>query len=105
MTQLEAPKQQTQVVSTAPVQQTSTEVSSSNNGLKAFSVVVGAFGVRANAEGLQNTLKNAGYSGAQIIYDGKMYRVIASTSDVKENAVRDRDALKPQYSGAWIMSK
>ena len=29
-------------------------------GLKAYSVVVGSFGVKANAEGLQQRLKNAG---------------------------------------------
>lgn len=29
-------------------------------GLKAYSVVVGSFGVKANAEGLQRTLNNAG---------------------------------------------
>ena len=105
MTQLEAPTQNKVVTTTAPVQQVATTSGNSSNGLKAFSVVVGAFGVRANAEGLQNTLRNAGYSGAQVIYDGKMYRVIASTYDVRESAEKDKNALKSQYSGAWIMAK
>ena len=98
---VEAPVQQ-------PVQQAAPVASApaaSNNGLKAFSVVVGAFGVRTNADGLQNTLRNAGYSGAQVIYDGKMYRVVASTHDTREAAQRDQAALKAQYAGAWIMAK
>ena len=33
----------------------------SGSGLKAYSVVVGSFGVRANADGLQQRLKDAGY--------------------------------------------
>lgn len=94
---VQQPVQQAAPVASAPV--------ASNNGLKAFSVVVGAFGVRTNADGLQNTLRNAGYSGAQVIYDGKMYRVVASTHDTREAAQRDQAALKAQYSGAWIMAK
>lgn len=93
----------------APQQQAPQQVASAStgagNGLKAFSVVVGSFGVKANAEGQQNTLRNAGYSNAQVIYDGKMYRVIASTHDTREAAQRDQAALKSQFSGAWIMAK
>ena len=37
-------------------------------GLKAYSVVVGSFGVRANAEGLQNTLNKAGYN-VEVVYN------------------------------------
>ena len=36
------------------------------SGLRNFSVVVGSFSVKANAEGLQQTLRNAGYD-AQIV--------------------------------------
>lgn len=61
--------------------------------------------MRANAEGMQNTLKNAGYTNAQVIYDGKIYRVIASTHDSRESAQKDKNALSSQYSGAWIMAK
>ena len=57
----------------------------SKGNLKAFSVVVGAFGVRANAEGLQNTLRNAGYNGAQVIYDGKMYFAQPQDMDFGDN--------------------
>ncbi len=76
----------------------------SGAGLKAYSVVVGSFGVKANAEGLTRTLNNAGYN-AQIAYNSarNMYRVIATTFDNKIDAARSRDQLTGAYPGAWLL--
>ncbi|MGI6232837.1 MAG: SPOR domain-containing protein [Prevotella sp.] len=80
------------------------------SGLKAYSVVVGSFSLKANAEGLQNTLKQGGYD-AQIAYNSNlnMYRVIASTYDDKASAVNSRDAIRTsQYNpkgDAWLLYK
>ncbi len=73
-------------------------------GLKDFSVVVGSFSVIANAEGLQQRLKNAGYA-AQIAKneDRNMYRVIASTFATKAEAVQSRDQLRATYPDAWLL--
>ena len=73
-------------------------------GLKDFSVVVGSFSVIANAEGLQQRLKNAGYP-AQIAKndDRNMYRVIANTFDTKAEAVQSRDQLRATYPDAWLL--
>ena len=73
-------------------------------GLKNFSVVVGSFSVKANAEGLCQQLRNAGY-GAQIAYNSarNMYRVIASTSDDKATAVRSRNEFRSKYPDAWLL--
>lgn len=73
-------------------------------GLKNYSVVVGSFSVIANAEGLQQRLKNAGYS-AQIVKNEErnMYRVIASTFDSKADAVQSRDQLRATYQDAWLL--
>lgn len=78
----------------------------SGTGLKNFSVVVGSFSVKANAEGLQNRLKTAGYD-AQIVYNAEksMYRVIASTFDTKTQAVQSRDQFRNTYNGAWLLYK
>ena len=75
-------------------------------GLKAYSVVVGSFGVKANAEGLQQRLKNAGYD-AQVAYNAgnNMYRVVATTYDSKASAVQSRNQLRATYSDAWLLSK
>lgn len=76
----------------------------SGAGLKSFSVVVGSFGLRSNAEGLQSRLKNAGYA-AQIVFNpaNKLYRVVATTYDSKADAVNSLDALRSQYADAWIL--
>lgn len=73
-------------------------------GLKNFSVVVGSFSVKANAESLMNRLKSAGYA-AQLGYnaDRNMYRVIASTFDNKADAARSRDQLRSTYADAWLL--
>lgn len=73
-------------------------------GLKAYSVVCGSFGVKANAEGLQKTLISAGYS-AQIAFNSgnSMYRVIASTFADKVSAVQSRDGLRSKYPDAWLL--
>jgi len=77
----------------------------SGSGLRNFSVVVGSFSVKANAEGLQQTLRNAGYD-AQVVYNSarNMYRVVAATYDDKASAVRSRNDFKAgQYPDAWLL--
>ncbi len=82
----------------------------SGAGLQAYSVVVGSFSLKANAEGMQSTLKQAGYD-AQIAYNSSlnMYRVIASTFADKEQAVQSRDAIRGSQfnpkSDAWLLFK
>lgn len=78
----------------------------SGAGLKAYSVVVGSFGLKTNAEGMQARLRSAGYS-SQIVFNpsNNMYRVIASTFDSKSDAVRSRDAIRSQYADAWLLYK
>ena len=77
----------------------------SGAGLKAYSVVVGSFSVIANAEGLQQRLKNAGYA-AQIVKNEErnMYRVVASTFSDKASAVQSRDQLRSTYQDAWLLN-
>ncbi len=73
-------------------------------GLSNFSVVVGSFSVIANAEGLQQRLKNAGYP-AQVVKneDRNMYRVVATTFATKGEAVQSRDELLATYPDAWLL--
>ncbi len=75
-------------------------------GLKAFSVVVGSFSLKANAEGLQQTLKNEGYD-AQVVMNSNvspaMYRVVATTFDTKADAAASRNGLQTKYPGAWLL--
>ena len=108
----------TPLETTTPTMATSTEVDNatvrqesvtlvSGSGLQNFSVVVGSFSLRANAEGLANNLKNAGYD-SQVVFnsDRNMYRVIASTFADKAGAVQSRNQLRAgKYPDAWLLFK
>jgi len=78
----------------------------SGTGLKNFSVVVGSFGLRENAEGLQRNLKSQGYD-AQVVVNNSvspvMYRVVATTFDTKGEAAASRNSLMETYPGAWLL--
>ena len=80
------------------------------NGLKQYSVVVGSFGLKSNAEGMQSLLKQGGYD-AQVVYNSQanMYRVVSGTYDDKSQAVQSRDAIRGskfnKNSDAWLLYK
>ena len=76
-------------------------------GLQTYSVIVGSFQLKANAEGLQSTLKSTGYA-AQIVYNAErnMYRVVASTFADKAAAVQSRNQFRAgNYPDAWLLYK
>ena len=107
----------TPLETTTPTESTTTEVDNatvrqenvdliSGSGLQNFSVVVGSFGVKANAEGLYNTLKSAGYDAQIVQGDRNMYRVVATTFADKANAVKSRNELRAgKYPDAWLLFK
>ena len=74
------------------------------SGLTNFSVVVGSFSLRANADGLQQRLKEAGYD-AQIVKNTErnMFRVVASTFADKASAAQSRNELRAKYPDAWLL--
>ncbi len=93
-------------VDNATVRQESVDLIS-GSGLQNFSVVVGSFSLKANAEGLASTLKSAGYD-SQVVYNSErnMYRVIASTFEDKAGAVKSRNQLRAgKYPDAWLLLK
>ena len=104
----EKPVTETKVVDNAdnvPVRQETVSVVA-GSGLKNFSVVVGSFSLKANAEGLQQTLNNQGYQ-AQVVVNNNvspaMYRVVATTFDSKGEAAASRNALQEKFPGAWLL--
>jgi len=99
-----------QTVTTTPV--TTNENTRSENltlvsgaGLKSFSVVVGSFSIKANAENLQKKLTGNGYAAQIAMNPQGMYRVIASTFDDLGSAVDSRNTLRTQYPDAWLLRK
>jgi cell division septation protein DedD len=75
-------------------------------GLNNFSVVVGSFSLKANAEGLQSTLKQQGYNAQVVVnknVEPAMYRVIATTFATKSEAAASRASLQEKFPGAWLL--
>ena len=80
-------------------------------GLKAYSVVVGSFGVKANAEGLQRNgparpraLSTAADLAHRALTQGRnLYRVVATTFASKADAVNSRNQLRATYPDAWLL--
>ena len=101
----------TPVETTAPVREEKVELVS-GDGLKAYSVIYGSFGVKANADGLKTWLDNEGYN-AKVVYNAErnMYRVAVESFDTRSEAVRARDAFKAKYPNrddfqeAWLLSR
>ena len=77
----------------------------SGSGLKAYSVVVGSFGIETNAVNPQNKLKEQGYDAQVAKSTENMYRVIISTHNEKAAAAQMRDKVISQYQGAWLLYK
>ncbi len=105
------PTQPATTVTTAPTTSTENANVRSENltlidgaGLKKYSVVCGSFSLKANAQGLQQKLKNQGYD-AQIALNPqrKFYRVIATTYDDLSSAVSSRNKLRGTYADAWLL--
>lgn len=74
------------------------------SALKSYSVVVGSFSLKANAEGLAKTLRSSGYDSRIAYNSGRnMYRVVASSFSTKSEAVSSRDQLREKYPDAWLL--
>lgn len=119
-----APVEKVEVTPVTPVQNQKTEVVTNDKDvrtidgeisleagepLKTYSVVVGSFVGKTNAEGLCNTLRSKGYQARLVKTNETIkgqtgwYRVIASSFDDKGSAISSRDELKATYNGAWLL--
>ena len=102
---------ETKVVETLPANVTEEKVTVvTGSGLKAYSVVCGSFGVKANADNLKAYLDGEGYSALVVFNaDKAMYRVIVSTYDDRYSAAQARDTFKARYpsrsdfQGSWLL--
>ncbi|MDR1681929.1 MAG: SPOR domain-containing protein [Candidatus Symbiothrix sp.] len=79
------------------------------SGIKQFSVVIGSFVNKTNAESLKNRMKAQGYNAFLAQNEKEMYRVIVATFDSKANAIAERDAFKvryaPDFSDTWLLEQ
>ena len=82
----------------------------SGDGLRAYNVVCGSFGVKANADGLKAKLDAEGYN-AKVVFNAErnMYRVVAASYDDRMQAAQARDDFKAKhpdnadFQKAWLL--
>lgn len=63
------------------------------NGLKTYSVVIAAMGMKPNAEALKSKIEQAGYKTILVQNEQGMYRVIIASFDSKDQAVARRSEI------------
>lgn len=75
--------------------------------LRQYSVVIGSFRNLTNATSLKTRMIAQGYNALLAQNEQGLYRVIATSFDSKEEAVRSREAIKsmftPLFQDAWIL--
>ncbi|MGI6218935.1 MAG: SPOR domain-containing protein [Bacteroidaceae bacterium] len=97
---------------TTPVVRKERVTPQNNASMKEYSVVCGSFLTKSNADALMERMQSAGYAAflAQNP-ETKMYRVIISTFDTKQEAAVSRDDFKAKYPNdddfqkAWILQR
>jgi cell division protein FtsN len=80
-----------------------------SKGLKKYSVVIGSFKNRSNAFNLKERMIDEGYNPVVAENDFGMLRVIVTSYDNKNDAVKSRDAIKskyrPNFQDAWLLER
>ena len=84
------------------------EVDTPSKGmLKQYSVVIGSFVNKTNAESLRDRMITQGYNAFLAQNEKGMYRVIIATSNNRDTAAAERQAVKarfaPDFSDAWLL--
>jgi len=98
--------QSTEVSPTVKVQKETVTVID-GAGIKQFSVVVGSFINRTNAESLKTRMANQGFNSFLAQNARGMFRVIVATFSDKASAAAERNRIKdkfyPDFQDAWIL--
>ncbi len=97
------------VAPTGPVRQEKVTIIEGAD-VKGYSVVVGSFGMKANAQNLKSYLSEQGYTPVLAFNAAKaMYRVILQSFDTYEEAQNARDSFKAKYpsradfQASWLL--
>ena len=81
----------------------------SGDDLRNFSVVIGSFTNKTNAEGLKSRMEAEGFRVILALNEREMYRVIVASFDDKYDAAQERDRVKakyaPDFKDAWLLEK
>jgi len=78
-------------------------------GIQQFSVVIGSFVNKTNAQSLKERMSSKGFQSFLAQNERGMYRVIVATFSDKASAVAERERVKekyyPDFQDAWILDK
>jgi len=74
-----------------------------NSPLKRYSVVVGSFSNRDNADNFTDKLKGLGYEIIVVQNEQGLYRVITHTTNSIDNAVQQVKKIRTKYADSWIL--
>ena len=78
-------------------------------GLRRYSVVIGSFQNRVNAFSLKERMVSEGYNAIVAENENGMLRVIISSFEDRNEAVRSRDSVKskfaPNFQDAWLLER
>jgi cell division septation protein DedD len=88
--------------------QTERITATDGRGIQRYSVVIGSFLSKTNAESLKNRMQTAGYTPVLAQNEQGMYRVLVATFDDKTEAYRQQAAIKerfPEFHDAWLLER
>ena len=78
-------------------------------GIRLYSVVIGSFQNKTNAYSLKERMQNEGYMPILGENEQGMLRVILTSHDSRQDAVRSRDAIRqkyyPNFQDAWLLER
>ncbi|MCL1938087.1 MAG: SPOR domain-containing protein [Candidatus Azobacteroides sp.] len=79
------------------------------SGVKPYSVVIGSFVNKTNAESLKDRMRARGYNTFLVKNEKGMYRVIAASFDSRSEAIQLRERIKDKYDSefadAWLLER
>ena len=108
------PSKPVQVFEQQPVDQTNDRFQEERitvmdgRNLKQYSVVIGSFVNKTNAESLKNRMQAQGYSPVVVQNEKGLYRVVVATFDTRAEATAQRNAIKnrfPEFYDAWLLNR
>ncbi|GHT72300.1 cell division protein [Bacteroidia bacterium] len=101
------PVEKAKPTTTENFQREKVTVVGTNSQLKQYSVVIGSFVNKTNAESLRDRMAAQGYNALLAQNEKGMYRVIVATFDDKDRAAAERQVIKnkfaPDFSDAWLL--
>ena len=76
-----------------------------DGNLRQYSVVIGSFINRTNADSLKKQMQAQGYSPIVAQNEKGWYRVIVATFDTRAEATAQRNAIKSRFSDVWLLNR